>query len=732
MNNKFVTLLILTLITAHSAFAEPSFYTKSDFTGDAFFTPPAMQEKLDRENAAANDSSESSAGNKSTIPPLKKLRLTIQEKRQERHDRESQLAPTDPNASIYNSEKDTSEYASKELKENFDENLMPDGFEADEESINESKKAKHFWSKDNDKKAENPEDTENIVLDCDNMDYDTENYCLYATGNVSVEFVKQQTIVKAEKITYDRMNNTIKAEGDVKILKNGQTITGEYIFVDMNEESALIENPLTKTSTIEIRANKGYVYGDKIVQEQGSIIVDESYPINFASSRSGPQLSQMLRPKDQSLSEDMEKGLVKIKAKELRITQKGELETLAIRHANVKKGKWTILKIPAVKIYTNKNHDYAETNIWEAGSARGLGMYVGPGFVFELPKGSVLKAIPMLNYDSGFGIGAVGRFQSGTNFTQAGYGTTNSKILIKGRQKLDDNLYLQYAMNDYIDDWWFGKRRPKYGLSLVYNKAYASNGFLLKGKDSRYTHQFDFGYFHDIDRDRHFGELMGRQIGTTRTRYMAEASQNFYNYVNKEKQTALSFDIAAQLAASVYGTGDTQIVGRIGPRLHTQWKRWMQNIGYFQSVYDDHSPVPVYDAYRYGKANLYLQEYFRICKYLTLSWFGSMNLSNDSPNDKMFQENAFYLSVGPDDVKFNIGYDVVREGTFFTVEMMMDAKGTKIDYDKMVIKRDKKPKEEVKASNETAKPKSDFKNTEKAPVLQRAVVEDIKTVEDVL
>ena len=80
--------------------------------------------------------------------------------------------------------------------------------------------------------------------------------------------------------------------------------------------------------------------------------------------------------------------------------------------------------------------------------------------------------------------------------------------------------------------------------------------------------------------------------------------------------------------------------------------------------------------------------------------------------------------------KFNIGYDVIRQNTFFTVEMMTDAKGTHIDYDKLVIKRDKKPSDEAKESG-TSK-KSDFKNSEKAPVLQHAVVEYIKVEEDVL
>ena len=60
---------------------------------------------------------------------------------------------------------------------------------------------------------------------------------------------------------------------------------------------------------------------------------------------------------------------------------------------------------------------------------------------------------------------------------------------------------------------------------------------------------------------------------------------------------------------------------------------------------------------------------------------------------------------------------------------MTDAKGAHINYDKMVIKRDKKPSEEAKEQNTK---QSDFKNSDKAPVLEHAVVEDIKAVDDVL
>lgn len=724
MKNRFLILLILTLSVVTSASADEYFNDYSDYTGEVFFTPPSLIEKQKEEQ------DENASSKERTMPPLKKLRLTVQDKVNEAQEKKTQLAPTNPDDSIYNSDTETSDYVSKEIEENFDEDMMPDGFEADAESIEEHKKTKHFRSKRKENNENNvAEETESIVLDCDNMDYDTDNYCLYATGNVSVDFVKQQTTVKADKITYDRMNNTIKAEGNVKILKHGQTISGDYIFVDMNEENALIEKPETKTAVIEMRAKKGYVYGDKIVQESGTINVDKPFPIYIKPTGAGPQLRQMIIPKEQTLESDMEKGIVKVFAKEIKVTQKGDLETIAIKQTKVKRGKTTIIKIPALKVYTNKNNDYFETNSWELGSYRDLGMYIGPGFVFELPKGSVFKAIPMVNYSSRIGVGALGRFSSGTNKTQLAYGTAKSRILIRGKQKLDDHLYLQYGMNDYMNEWWLGKRRPKYGAALVYERSYGSKDFLLKNLGSQYTHRVDFGYYHDIDKDKHYGELHSSNLGTLRARYMAQASQQLYNYRNEEKQTALSFDIASELSAAVYGTGDTQIIGRVGPRMHLQWKRWMQDLGYYQSTYQDHTPLPVYDAYRYGKSNFYLREYFRLSKYMTIAWFGSINLSGDSYNDYLLQENSFYLSLGPDDIKFNIGYDIVRGNTFFTVEVMTNAQGTQVNYDKLVIKQDKKTQKDKNPGKRTT---SDFKNTEKAPVLRHAVVEDIKMVDDVL
>lgn len=721
MKNK----LILTFIIA-LAISSP---VKADFDAgmdgfedpnDLFYTHSQNEEVMPAFGTESNKAGYTDR--EKTLPPIKLLRMKLQEGRQHRAELKSEYAPT--GVEPYRGEVATSDYASKEETEDV-EDISSDDF-VSEEQITENTKKKSSGKKQ--KAAEN--DGEDIILDCDNVDYDAPNYLIYAKGNVNVEFVKQGTVVKSDIITFDRVNNTIKAEGNVRIIKNGQTITGDYIFVDLNEENALIENPLTRTASIEMKAKKGYVYGDKIVQENGSIVVDKSYPIRFFSGIKNIRFSRMMKPQSQEIEEDKEKGVIKFTAKSIKINQKGDLETISIKSGKLKKGSRTIIKIPSIKIYTNKNHDYAETNIWEIASYRGLGFYTGPGVVFGLPKGAAFKVMPIFNYKSGAGFGAYGRFSSGTNRTMIAYGSAVGKVVGYGKQELDDNLFLQYAINGYMDEGFLGRRRPKYGVSLVYGKNYATNNFLFKNKLASFRHRFDAGYFQDLDFDSKFEKLQGRNIGTTRFRYMAMGKQDIFSYVNREKLKSFSFGVMSQMSAALYGTGDTQVIGRAGPYINMQYKRWMQTIGYTFAAYDDNTPMTVYDSYRFGTQTLYISEYLRLCKWLSIAWWGAFNVSNDSVNGRDIQSNAFYLSFG-DHIKFKIGYDFIRQNLRCGIEVMTDAKGAKVEYDKLEIKQDKKSKKSESKPSQMRSANADMAPVEPA-VLHKAVVENVKVMEDVL
>ena len=106
-----------------------------------------------------------------------------------------------------------------------------------------------------------------------------------------------------------------------------------------------------------------------------------------------------------------------------------------------------------------------------------------------------------------------------------------------------------------------------------------------------------------------------------------------------------------------------------------------------------------------------------------------MNVTGDAPNDKTFQENAFYFSIGPDDLKFNLGYDFIRENLYCTVQVNMDAKGTKVEYDTLEIKQEKKASKDNSVKKDTS---FETANAGSEKILKKAVVEDVKVIEDVL
>ena len=132
---KRIALLITSLIITNAAFANYGFNDASDFTGEAFFTPP---------DAPIESKKQTSGSSNKTVPPVKQLRLMLQDKIEKKESKNFELAPTA--ADTYAGEIETSEYASKDVEEEFEE-MTPDGFESDEESIQETKKEKKRFFK---------------------------------------------------------------------------------------------------------------------------------------------------------------------------------------------------------------------------------------------------------------------------------------------------------------------------------------------------------------------------------------------------------------------------------------------------------------------------------------------------------------------------------------------------------------------------------------------------------
>ncbi len=155
--------------------------------------------------------------------------------------------------------------------------------------------------------------------------------------------------------------------------------------------------------------------------------------------------------------------------------------------------------------------------------------------------------------------------------------------------------------------------------------------------------------------------------------------------VNLGKHAALG--ASSQFDIAVYGTGDTYGVVRAGPVLSTGVGPFNAWIAYYQGgIYGD-TPF-LTDKFYYGKTNVTLNSSYKINKYLSLEYFTSLNLSKDNYDQKLLAENRIYCWIGPDDLKFRIGYDTKRKSTRFDFNMLLGSDRSAIEFDKLKVTED--------------------------------------------
>lgn len=573
--------------------------------------------------------------------------------------------------------------------------------------------------------------TNSVQLDADVIDYDEKTMDLTATGSPVLTFPAQKVSIKSDKIIYNTASNTLTVPDKVEIIKDGHSIFGDNLNVNLNEENALLDNVETLASFMTVTARKAEMDEDLIILYDGQMVSKNSYVINFHSKMvGGDRFRAMVIDEDDRtyIRDEIGETPIRIKTEEIIVDAKKNTDTITLKKPRFYYDDFKLFSLKRLKIHTNKNQEYFEGNYPELGSRGRFGMFLGPGYTFDTPlqNGSTLKLIPIVNKKSDWGIGGFLKYRSATNFTDFGYGTGSDMVFMRGKQYLDDKLFMQYGINSYMDEWFLGRRMAKYDTELVYEDRGVIPSSIGDGLNLNFRHRFGFGYMHNSDFNRYGENLATSNTGTTRTRYMAEAAQTLYKYEDKENKKYLSLALVLQGSAALYGTGDTQFIGRVGPRLHTQYKYWMQDIGYFASAFEDNTPLKVYDTYRYGQGCIYIREAIRLHKYVSVAWSGNINVTNDSPNGKTFQECRFLISIGPDDLKFNIGYDWVREHTYFGIVVAMDTKGSGIEYDKMVIKH---PERLAKNNEEPVELKVfDDNQTKTAP--KRMMYAEVIDIED--
>ncbi len=565
----------------------------------------------------------------------------------------------------------TEEFSS--MQENFGNN--PDDRQNSlKQEVKKSKKSKKDKDKDKDKDNSVQDSVTQLDIKSDNLEYYPERQEIEALGHASITIPSDGSTLRANKLVLNQETGILKGFGDVRLIKGFNVMEGDFITINLKENNALLTNPVTENMFIKLKAENAQLIGGKDIMLENGVagIKDDRKVLVGTTSFNQYGMNKLADAKKAFYLKENYDEKYTIKAKEILIDARGEHDTVTVTNADIYLKDMKIASSGKIKLITNKEQQFVETNMPEIGFLRQMGVYAGPGFAFGAPFGGALKVIPFFNfYESKVGAGGMARYRNDKNVTEFAISSIDeSKTIVRGKHDITEDFSIQYGMNGYMDEWFLGDRVSGRLLEGVYKKSYNVEDLGLT-----FTHRISGGIARDLSSN----------WSTMRFRWMGQADKPIWYYGDDVNNRYAVLEFSTQGAAAVYGNGDTLGLLRIGPRLRTETDRWIQTLGYFYTA--KHGDTPFYfDRYRYGTSNFYMSEGLKLNKYLSVMWSGSFAMNRDAWDDKLMQENRFYVMVGPEDVKFTLGYDTVRERTLFNCMMLLGTKNANMEFKKLYIK----------------------------------------------
>jgi len=510
-----------------------------------------------------------------------------------------------------------------------------------------------------------------INVTSDNMEYVDGSNKIVATGHVIMHVDQQDTILEADKVTYDRDADQIIAENNVKLKKNKQIIYGDYTRIDLIRNSVLIDKPNTELGQLKIEAKTAKIYPQKegskkndIDVTSGNATINDKNLIYILSSSGAKYI--VPPPRSASGIDSRFKPTYNIHSKNIKVIRDKNRDVITLYSSTVKVNRYKIAYIPSMTITKDGESAQMESNLPEIGHYPDFGYYYGLGHVFVLPNAATIKAVPLLTKNDDFGIGGLLRLRTSTNTTQGLYSSAGKTLVLEGEQKVTllPDAKILYGVNSYVDNGFLWRQKHKKIVEFVDNRQ------LLKNENYGFDLRSSAAY---IEKDPHWGTARFQLQG------------DFHNNVPIFNITKyLQVGESAQFNIAAYGNGETYGVLRAGPTLSTLVGPLSIWAAYYQGGIYGNTPIQT-DAYYYGKSNVTINSQLKLHRYVSLQYYGSYNLSKDNWDNSFVGENRFYCIMGPDDIKIRIGYDTKRKDPTVDVNMLLGADRSKVEFDKMKV-----------------------------------------------
>ena len=586
-----------------------------------------------------------------------------------------------------------------------------------------------------------------LDISSDTLTYDDALKAYILTGHVHMMVEDQNAVLDADKVTYQPDLDIVVAEGNITLVKDGNTTEAAYMRVRLDGQTALLNDATANLGFVRLRAKTilgrpdmthlksgGLLMVPRQAFEQSQprpgtrsvggnplngIVIQVGYnPYAFNSKRtqrfvdadnlrSNPleeaqqflnaltrkgfdtsevSLNQQEKPKVQFLS---------VQVKEIDITEHpNEYYMVDFKSPRVKLKNLLSLPLPNLDVGIDKKNSRLDYLGPEFGFNRDLGgFYVNPGFDFKVGTGA-LKLSPMVSYGQTinrnetsidirqpeFGYGVMSSYRSKRLNLMAARNFKNDYNVFQGEVYLSPkgrNTKLIGSQNAFAGSSFFTQERPSYGLQLEDRRNFFGGKlFVLQAVHSGGVFKDDLFPFNSanpfVQKTSNEPVTAGRfrqQLVLSNTRPLFKLGKS------------IEFGANLQASNAYYTSGEVVSVLRGGPTANLFFGDFfMSQVSYNLGVVSGKSPF-VFDSFFLGNQTVSLNNAIRLGSHVLLGFRQDYNLSNTNARNDALVGNTIYLTLGPRNVKFTLGYDTVFRRTNFGVSYYPNTSQTEIAFE---------------------------------------------------
>ncbi len=539
-------------------------------------------------------------------------------------------------------------------------------------------------------------DNENTLLKgtvqivADDTEYDQNKNTFLGTGNAVATIAGQDARLEADMILYDQKSETLDARGNVKIIRQGEVSTGSSFKFKVSSDEYLITNPDTEVQGTQVIARTGYGTKAGMRFREGTMSLPE--PVHIARNAFYGTLSTSQDAFYKDMHPDAympAKPNFTFTARKMVYEKYKDAGNLTVFGGKLRFGKFGV---PIGKMTATVGKESRVTfpvTPFISNNIMVGGINVGPMFNQQVGKYGVFSWAPLVQYGGRRTNGSTQKGNVGAGFRIAysgkkmsanlAYGSVSNLLVGDVNYRFNDRQLFQGGINRFINNGLFGQQRARAIAEVVDNRGVGGIPFLqgiafrtsagwmsdqpsLLNATPQYKALFTINHGNIVNGFRLQEQIMG-------------SSQPLFNFGNSKY--GASMNIFGGVAGRAYSSGDSLLMGQIGPSMNLNLNRVHLQGSVMKAGVNGQSPF-VFDQFIQGSQSGQLGGDVRICKWLAVGGNLGYNFTN-----KMAYQKSISAAIGPEDFKFLVTHDTIRGINRFGFDFMY---GQPIPFNKLVLK----------------------------------------------